>query len=595
MRTDETPIKSNNRWRIEEGLYLLALGIALLMRFVILGRGYLAEHEAGFAWQAFQVAQGDQFRMLSHPAYVLGTGLLFYIFGSGEFAARLLPALAGSAVILYPYVLRSQIGRKAALIAAFGLAFDPILVAISRQAGSPVMALGFIALTLFFYQKRSMVAAGFFAGLALLSGESFVFGMLFVLLGWLFAKFIGGRSLAFSLEGDLRLRGVIGMAMALVIFGTLFMRYPEGLSAMFQAVPDYFSGWLGSDSAAAGAPVLQILAAIPIYQPAALLFGLPGLLGKRTYQQPVFIFLAGGLLGSLILALLDPARQVWMLVWVLVPLWLFAGKVLANFLTLPSLQDRILVAGETIFFLVLMLYWWFNLARMTRLQFVAIPPETGLFDFQALDPNSRVYIVRFIVLVFIPLLILLMTAIARYLWKGMAPLQGAVWGVGLFLLFYLMVVTWNFTAPPEDLAGELWMPGAAPGYPGEVLAAIEEASVQINGSQNGLELVYHIDSPVVHWLLRDFPNARFQPVELQNELPDVVLNSSIESGASNLLNQFYRGQQIPLMLEREWGGGALPHDFDRWLVYREAPVAKYWVVLWTRADAFPLYEAQPEE
>ena len=138
------------------------------------------------------------------------------------------------------------------------------------------------------------------------------------------------------------------------------------------------------------------------------------------------------------------------------------------------------------------------------------------------------------------------------------------------------------------------MQGPAAGHPEEVRAALEEASVQITGSKDQLALVYQIDSPLLHWLLRDFPNAEFQPVELQNELPDVVLNQKIDAGGEDLLTQFYRGQRIPFQLERNWDG-ALPPDFDRWLVYREAPVSKDWIVIWTRADVFPLYAPQPED
>jgi hypothetical protein len=439
-----------------------------------------------------------------------------------------------------------------------------------------------------------MVAAGIFSGLVLLSGESLVVGGLFVLLGWLFARFVGGRSLSFSLHRERLPQMLTGTGIALLVFGTLFLRYPQGLSAMFQAVPDYFAGWTRSAGASAGVPVVQILVALLVYQPLALLFGVAALFTRRTFERPLNIFLAGGLLGSLIVILLDPSRQIWMLVWVLIPLWLLAGSIVGKFIYLPSSKDRLFVAGEVIFFLILLAYWWFNLARMTRLVFVNIPPGTGLSDFQALDSTTRIYVVRFVVLIFIPLLIVLMTGITRYAWKGKAPMQGAVWSVGLFLVFYLLMTAWNFTAQPEYLAGELWVQGPATGHPEEVRAALEEASVQITGSRDQLALVYQIDSPLVNWLLRDFPNAEFQPVELQNELPDVVLNQKIDAGGEDFLTQFYRGQRIPLQFERNWGG-TLPPDFVRWLVYREAPVSEDWVVIWTRADAFPLYAPQPAE
>ena len=95
-----------------------------------------------------------------------------------------------------------------------------------------------------------------------------------------------------------------------------------------------------------------------------------------------------------------------------------------------------------------------------------------------------------------------------------------------------------------------------------------------------------------HWLLRNFPNAEYQPVLNPNQLPDVVLNQSFEFEVGPQ-GQFYSGQHLVLQLERSWEGSPLPPDFDRWLVYRNTPLVKDWVFLWTRVDVFPLYNSTP--
>ncbi len=59
------------------------------------------------------------------------------------------------------------------------------------------------------------------------------------------------------------------------------------------------------------------------------------------------------------------------------------------------------------------------------------------------------------------------------------------------------------------------------------MTAIEEASMQITGTKYELALVYQIDSRLVDWLLRDFPNARYSPTLAANDLPDVVLNQDL--------------------------------------------------------------------
>jgi hypothetical protein len=363
---------------------------------------------------------------------------------------------------------------------------------------------------------------------------------------------------------------------------------------MFQAIPDTFAGVFRSSAAEAGTPLVQVLVAILVYQPFAVLFAIFGLTNRRRDQQNIPIFLLGSLAAGLVLISIDSSRQVWMLLWLIVPLWLLAGKAVAPFLSTPEPEDRLLVVGEATFFLVILLYWWFNLTKMTTILAINIPEGASPWQFNALDANTRVYFVRMLVTIFIPLLIVIITNLASRVWDGYGPLQASIWSMGIFLTFYLLMTTWNFTAQPTELAGELWMQGPSTGSAKELIKAIEEASLQITGTQHQLELVYQIDSPLIHWLLRDFPNARYSAVPLENDLTDAVLNR--ETGSEDdLLNQFYLGEHITLHLTRNWAGQALPPDFDRWLVYRDSPVDKDWVTLWRRADLFPMYSPEPSE
>lgn len=584
---------TQNPLRVEDWIYLVALGLAVLMRIVMLGTT-LTEWEAGFTWQAYQVSQGDAFSMLSHPGYILPTGLLFFLFGSGEVLARLLPALVGSAVVLLPYAFREQIGKKAALIAAFGLALDPLMVAYARQAGSPAMALGLVALVLFCYRKEKLFLAGLFAGWALLSGPSLVFGILTLLLGWGLLALLGNGSLSFSLGKKQWSLGLAGMLAAVLIFGTLLMRYPQGLAAMFQAIPDYLAGILRSDAAASGAPLIQVLGALPIYQPLALLLAFLGFFKMDSIERPLTVFLLGSLLGSLLLIAVDPARQVWMLLWMIAPLWLLAGQEVAAFFSAPEKEDQMIVIGEGIFFFILLLYWWTNLSKMSSIYFISIPEGTNLLSFNSLDANTKVYFVRLAVTIIIPVLIVLISTLIGNLWVWKKPWQGAIWGVSGFLALYLLMTTWNFTAQPSELAGELWIQGPSEGNVTELMTAIEEASVQITGTRDEIQLIYQIDSSLLHWLLRDFPNSQYSAVPIENELPEAVLNRETDNG-ENLVSQFYRGEQITLQINKSWGQNAFPSDFDRWLIYRQGPLEYDWVTFWRRSDLFPLYSPAESE
>ena len=177
-------MKSSNRPSIEQTLYGLALLIALTLRFINLGAIPLADSEALLANQALALSRGEKVALDPQPAYAALTSLTFALFGSSESTARLWPALAGGLLLIVPYLLRRWLGRRAALILAFGLAFDPGLVAVARQVGGPTLSASFALLTLGLAFAGFHFLAGVAAGLALLSGPGLFPGLLGLLLAW---------------------------------------------------------------------------------------------------------------------------------------------------------------------------------------------------------------------------------------------------------------------------------------------------------------------------------------------------------------------------------------------------------------------------
>ena len=178
---------------LEHALYGLALFFAFGLRFLHLGALPLSDFEADWALQAMQITQGLKPAIGPNPAYVHLTALLFYIFGATNFLARFWPALAGSALVLATWSLRSRLGRLPALILAFGLAIDPGLVAMSHLAGGPMLSIVFLVLSALMWMDNHRAVAGLFAGLALLSGPSVWFGLAGVGLAWVFGSGIGRK------------------------------------------------------------------------------------------------------------------------------------------------------------------------------------------------------------------------------------------------------------------------------------------------------------------------------------------------------------------------------------------------------------------
>src|SRR6185369_6917008 len=124
-------------------VYGLAFLIALAFRFIELGAASLTDSEAALALQALHLAQGKSVLLASQPLYLLFTSVFFAVIQSTNFMARLLPALVGSTLVFAPFFFQNKIGVRPAIILAFLLAFDPGLVALSRQPGGTIFAVTF--------------------------------------------------------------------------------------------------------------------------------------------------------------------------------------------------------------------------------------------------------------------------------------------------------------------------------------------------------------------------------------------------------------------------------------------------------------------
>ncbi|MCH7663430.1 MAG: hypothetical protein IH859_06135, partial [Chloroflexi bacterium] len=320
----------NRRITIQHGFYILAFALALSVRFINLGSQPLSEFEAVSAMQAFDLAEGEQPSQIgAQPAYTLLTSFLFIIFGSSEFLAHVLSALLGSLLVWLPFIFRARLGEKAALVLTFAVALDPTLVGLSRLAGGPMLAYGFglMAGASWFFKKP--VLTGILAGLTLLSGPSALAGIFSVALALAISRLfdLGGRRVGKRLlESFWDHSGrtiLISTATTLLLAGTLFLRYPQGLSALGASIPGYFTGWFSSN----GAPISHLFVALAAYQPLALILGLISVL--RNWRQPragLHSWLGFWLLAAFLLTFFYPARQVSDLIWVLAPLWIMAAS-----------------------------------------------------------------------------------------------------------------------------------------------------------------------------------------------------------------------------------------------------------------------------
>lgn len=179
----ETPTRSGEAARESTGvsvslealIWLLLIGLATALRLARLDHLPLTIDESARSLAAWQTSQGNT------PDNWLGdltsslTAYLFSIFGADDFAARLVPALAGAALVALLWPLSRYVGG-AALGAAGFITFSPLLVHVSRSSLpysvgtllSLVMVLAFFA---YLRDRRPFFLFLFILGLGLALGS----------------------------------------------------------------------------------------------------------------------------------------------------------------------------------------------------------------------------------------------------------------------------------------------------------------------------------------------------------------------------------------------------------------------------------------
>ncbi|MDP9363873.1 MAG: glycosyltransferase family 39 protein, partial [Chloroflexota bacterium] len=131
---------------------LAAVAVALALRLAGLDVRALGPDEASRAYDAWILYQGrpplpGERLPETGPLFLLLQSLAFFLFGTTDVTARLMPALLGLGIVLLAFGLRPFVGRAAALGMAALAAFSPTLVFASRTA-TPEVAVAFLTLLL---------------------------------------------------------------------------------------------------------------------------------------------------------------------------------------------------------------------------------------------------------------------------------------------------------------------------------------------------------------------------------------------------------------------------------------------------------------
>lgn len=556
----------------ETAFYVLLFLAALAARLILLGRAPLMESEASWAYQAWQLSQGESIPIGSQVGYLSVTEGLFSLFKAGNFLARFWPAFAGSLLIWLPYFLKDELGRIPALVLAAGLALDPTLVPVSRLSGSPMPALAFLALAVGAFHARRIPWLVLFAGLGLLSGPAFWLGLLFLGIGALLCKWLGifkpGEYLKSRLEPfrgsrEIWLSGVVPALMGLFLIGSFFLGNYQGLSAWIGSLLEFLLRWAGPVELGVGRFVVYFL----VNNPLAVLFGLLGFIQAWISEGRLGKALSILFLVALLGCLIYPHRQAVDLIWLVIPLWAAAAAELVRLFRLaPGSWVTWVMASLVVV-----------LASLNWLTF------TGMI-FQAASPNAL--LLELGLLAASLALLILASAVAASEWGWKTAWKGLAGGAAAALLLYLVASLSLDAYLMEKDPRSIFSGGSGSGQMELLVESIADASITATGRPDSIQGALIGESDAVRWALRDY--AGFD--DLLSPTIGIEYPILITIGAGELLGvqDNYRGQDFVLSSAPGWGR-ILPDDWISWIAFRKGPVVRDYLILWVRNDIFSGY------
>ncbi|MDX1437807.1 MAG: hypothetical protein R3335_13420, partial [Anaerolineales bacterium] len=530
------------------------------------GSAPLSEPESGLAIKILDLLARTPSDLGAEPGYAIITGLLFYLLGPENSLARLAPALLGGVVVCLPYFYRTILGRKAALLLALGLALDPGLVALSRQASGAMIGVSFLLLALTAGLAGRPVLTGAFIGLSLISGPVGVLGFLGMGLAVLIGRFAKislpepeptHEDVSESRWSPVQL-GLLSMGGTLLLVGTLFMVYPSGLGAIAGVIPGTINRLVTSAGISVGWQGFALL----IYQPLVVVFGLIGGILAWARRDDLGRFLTIWFLIALLLAVIPPGRQVWFLAWPLIPLLALAAKTLGPEFVWDR-ETRLVSAGLAALIVILLAFIWLQFASIARVE-------------QASQT-------RILLILGIFLITGVSTGLIAFGWSWEVARRGLVWGLFLAVGLYSLSLSMRMLSPDAPRAQELWYGQPTVVEEELLLKSLGDISEWSTGRRESVDISVTHDLPSLRWALRKYPMATFGAQPGSGSMPSTLITTLFEEPSQAAA---YRGADYLWLSALAWEGAA-PPDILRWMVFRESPTRNEHIIFWARNDLFP--------
>lgn len=571
---DEQTNLSAPRLTGEVALYGLIALAALALRLANLTRYPLNDAEASQALAGLAIYMGGIPAEGYSPLIASLTAFSFVLFGAADWAARLIPALFGVALVLLPFGLRKQLGVVGALIASILLAFSPTAIFWSRTvSGDTAVAVGLLLLLIggvrFFSQMQSsgLNLAAVALALLVLSAPAGFTALVVTL-------FLVGIVLIFNPEAQhllqkgpeqnragLRQAGLIFVGL-IPVFATAATFNLTGLAA----VSEMFNRWLGqfgfqAQPGAGLSAVLQVL----IYEPLILLFGFIGAAWAVYRRQSFALLIVAWLSVAALIDMLMGGRSNGQVMLVVLPLALLAGKQLGALW--GQWQTGIRLDGEGLLVGISLMVSTFIYISLTSWS-KCTEAQVGCNSAWIL-PLAGIFLLAGLTIIFA-------------MWYG--P-QLAWRGIGLVLVITATCLSLGFAwrlnfGPLGHLPFQpmISLPPSAE-FP-LLLTELERISVEKTGEPHTLSpTVVNLDVPMLRWYLRDFEQTIYVPNFMDAEGKPVIL---ARPDMGNPVSGAYMGQDFSLI--SHWQMALLEgKTIVRWYLFRHVPThipGTDQVVLW---------------
>ena len=211
----------------EKAIYIVFIIAAIISRFVMLGSRVMSHDESlhtQFSYQFF-IGDGYNHTPLMHGPFLFHiTALFYWLFGDGDFVARIPVAIFGVILVVMPYFLRKPLGKVGALFASFIFLISPYVTYYSRYIRHDVYVIVwamivFIAIWYYLDDTKEKYLWWFAAGTALMFATKEVAFIYVAIFGsFLIIRLLAKLWLAPWMKASLsRLRTPILMVLAAVL------------------------------------------------------------------------------------------------------------------------------------------------------------------------------------------------------------------------------------------------------------------------------------------------------------------------------------------------------------------------------------------